>query len=80
MATNEKRQAIQQAIHEDDVYGWEQSFGVDNPDYLPYWVAYMPHHQRQLYLSSCNYQFKDYEPAMLDSSFDWETWSPTIDN
>lgn len=67
---------VQQAIDEMNIFGWEDSFGVDNPDYLPYWVQYMPQDERIVYLRECGQSFLDFKIEMLSSDFDWESWKP----
>ena len=65
-------------IDEDDLYAWEESFGVDNPDYLPYWIEYMPVKQRLRYLNECGRQFSDFRTEMLSPDFDWKNdWEVT---
>lgn len=72
------KSVIDQAISEMHIYGWEDAFGVDNPNYLPYWVKYMPSDERIQYLSACGHQFDDFTSNMLKSDFDWKTWSQTV--
>ena len=53
---------------------WEDTFGVDNPDYLPYWVKYMPIERRLSYLTKFGSQFTDFSTDMLKPMFNWQSW------
>lgn len=70
---------VHEALDDSDLYSWEDSFGVDFPEYLPYWVKYMSQPKRLRYLAHCGDQFKDFSPEMLNSHFDWDNWQHTSD-
>jgi hypothetical protein len=53
---------------------WEDSFGVDNPLYLPYWVKYMTASARISYLAEHGKEFTDFKCEMLKPSFNWDGW------
>lgn len=59
------------SMMDDGVMGWEDMYGVDCPGYLPYWVAYMPYHDRVEYLQIMGHTFNDYVPEMLKTDFKW---------
>ena len=57
---------------------WEECYGVDHPDFLPYWIIYMPKDERARYLVEAGREFKDFKTEMLDKDFDWSKWDNTI--
>jgi hypothetical protein len=63
---------------EKNTRSWEDLFGVDDPDYLPYWVAYMPKDERLDYLKDAGKEFLDYKNEMLHKNFDWKSWESKV--
>lgn len=63
----------------DGVYSWEEFFGLDSPDYLPYWVEYMRPEKRLEYLHAVGQTFKDFVPEMMDPRYDWKSWKCKYD-
>ena len=66
---------IEAIEREDVVRNWEELFGVDDPGYLPYWIAYMPEKKRIAYLQATKSEFLDFSADMLHKDFDWTAWS-----
>ncbi|MCP4322414.1 MAG: hypothetical protein GY787_11320 [Alteromonadales bacterium] len=56
---------------------FELIFGIDNPDYLPYWTAYMSNDERRLFLVNQGSSFLDFNSKMLERDFDWLEWQAT---
>lgn len=71
--TNKQIDTINQEAHP-----FELIFGIDNPHYLPYWVAYMQKLERRQFLINEGSSFLDFNQAMLESSFDWLEWQATV--
>lgn len=69
---------VNQALEQLNIFSWEDMFGVDNPDYLPYWVKYMPPNDRMIYLKQCGHTFLDFDVKMLSSNFDWKSWQNQV--
>lgn len=59
---------------DDRVECWYAQHGHDHPDYLPYWVRYMPEDLRLYYLNKEGKMFKDFTQDMLHRDFNWKQW------
>lgn len=49
-----------------------------NPNYLPYWIAYMSNDERRQFLLNEGSTFLDFNREMLEHDFDWLEWEETI--
>ncbi|MGO3346122.1 MAG: hypothetical protein ACTIM4_12775 [Marinomonas sp.] len=63
---------------EQGVVVFELMFGIDNPNYLPYWTAYMSNDERRQFLLSEGASFLDFNKKMLECDFDWLEWEATF--
>lgn len=60
------------------VRSWEYFYGIDHPEYLPYWLKYMRPLERTAYLMEAGKEFIDFKKEMLGSKFDWSKWQSTL--
>jgi len=60
---------------DEQLESWFDQHGHDYPNYLPYWVKYMPTELRIYFLNKEGYQFKDYTNNMLGKDYDWKDWT-----
>ncbi|MBB1344111.1 hypothetical protein H5154_21290 [Pseudoalteromonas sp. SR44-5] len=62
---------------QENVVDFELIFGIDNPNYLPYWTAYMRNDERRQFLLNEGSTFLDFNKEMLEHDFDWLQWEAT---
>ena len=49
-----------------------------NPNYLPYWIAYMSNDERRQFLLNEGSTFLGFNREMLEHDFDWLEWEAAI--